>query len=55
MKTKIETQALIGAMRRSLNSLKEDIADFDRPHKMTFKEWLDFCAHDWEMLEGSMG
>lgn len=53
--TKIETQALIGAMRQSLNTLERDIADFDRSHKMTFEEWVYFCAHDWEMLEGSMG
>jgi|TARA_R100000084_G_C4536628_1_gene93707 hypothetical protein len=48
---KIDTQALIDSMRRSLNSLEEDIADFDKPHKMTHEVWLDFCAHDWEMLE----
>ena len=44
------TQALIDSMRRSLNSLEEDIADFDI-HKMTLEQWLDFCSHDWEMLE----
>ena len=47
----VVTQALIDSMRRSLNSLEIDIADFDNPHKMTYAEWLDFCGHDWEMLD----
>ncbi len=46
----VVTQALIDSMRRSLNSLERDIADFDI-HKMTLEEWLDFCGHDWEMLD----
>ena len=45
------TQALIDSMRRSLNSLEEDIADLIYAHKMTLEEWLDFCGHDWEMLD----
>ena len=48
---RVDTQALIESMRQSLNGLERDIADFNRPHKMTLEEWLDFCRHDWEMIE----
>ena len=45
---RVDTQALIDSMRQSLNSLETDIP---KKHKMTLEEWLDFCRHDWEMIE----
>ena len=49
---RVDTQALIDSMRQSLISLERDIAKrpYDRPHRMTLEEWLEFCGHDWEML-----
>ena len=44
---RVDTQALINSMRQSLNSLEGEVK-FTR--KMTLEEWLDFCSHDWEML-----
>ena len=49
---RVDTQALIDSMRQSLNGLEKGIPQWPRPkHMMTLEEWLDFCRHDWEMMQ----